>query len=186
MKWEIGGCPYLFYSMWHLEDTVASMYQNRNTNGIGDHPVNIIRQVLRRFTPVIKEDPVFGTMRFLKPGMWEGRPFFVPFQERIDLALDADESGPSLAQQNLFREIEQRFSGMLESALEALPGAIREWPGKPQEEDLRKDLRFDGIFIEADTTPGHIWSITYYITSIAHYATITFRDWTISNLTIDG
>lgn len=73
------------------------------------------------------EDPTFGTLTY-KPPWWSGKVLFRPCSSGVSVNFESDEHGPSQQQRERFRELDQKYQGLLPligAALWELYGPVR-------------------------------------------------------------
>jgi hypothetical protein len=73
------------------------------------------------------EDPLFGALTY-EPPWWRGRMLFRPCSREVAVDIESDERGPSDQQRSRFRELEEKYPGLLPligAALWELYGPVR-------------------------------------------------------------
>lgn len=148
--------------------------------------MGFLRRLFERLGPVYTEDPVFGRIRRFGVGLWEARVAFRPIPGETEVTVEAGDEGPTDAQRGLYKEIERRYDEVFETILDILPEHLSAWNVHAARETLRDDLRFDAIVVYQPNPGGAEWSITYYVKSIGHHATVTFTRWSPTDIVIDG
>ena len=58
------------------------------------------------------EDPIFGELAYEAP-WWRGEVLFRPCSREVAVNIESDERGPTDLQRNRFRELDQRYQGLL-------------------------------------------------------------------------
>jgi hypothetical protein len=79
------------------------------------------------------EDPTFGALTYEAP-WWRGRVLFPPCSGEVAIGIEADEQGPTEQQRERFRELVQRYAGLLPLIGAALWDLYR-----PVREELESD-----------------------------------------------
>lgn len=73
------------------------------------------------------EDPTFGALTY-EPPWWTGKVLFRPCSSEVAVNIESDEHGPTDQQRGLFRELDERYPGLLPligDALWELYGPVR-------------------------------------------------------------
>ncbi len=57
-------------------------------------------------------DPLFGEVRYDGKGSWSGSAAFAPIADTVSVLIAADETGPTEAHREAFRELTRRYTAM--------------------------------------------------------------------------
>ena len=81
------------------------------------------------------DDPTFGALTY-EPPWWRGNALFRPCSTEVAIGIESDERGPTDAQRTRFRELGERYDGLLPAIGAALWELYRptraELEGEPQ------------------------------------------------------
>lgn len=145
----------------------------------------ILQQIVKYFHPIYMQDPLFGTIRFSKVGLWVGKVFLAPIGAEAEATVSADRTGPTETQRAIFRTIGERYGKVLETALDRLSQEAVIIDAHLARENLRDDMRFDGIYISGEDLQQAEFAITFYVRSIGQMATFSFKEWRIEAVIIE-
>lgn len=114
---------------------------------------------------------LFGRIEFDRAGFCVASMPFKPVGEPVEVIINADQTGPTEAQRELYREVEGRYEGLLEVIVDAITEEAQEeglWKPQFSRESLRTDLRLDTISIDRQDEGDAKWDVTYWVNSIGH------------------
>jgi hypothetical protein len=103
-------------------------------------------------------DPLFGEVRYDGKGSWSGSAAFAPIADTVSVLIAADETGPTEAHREAFRELARRYAAMsaeIAAALFALYAAHPKesveapFPRVSSPEEMADLAILDWILVEA-------------------------------------
>lgn len=148
--------------------------------------MNIFKKIAEAFKPLTLNDPVFGSLRFQKVGIWEGKVQFKPLSVEVEVLVDADSTGPTEEQRRWFKEVELRYPSLLPEIVEGAMPRIQEWNGDLTKDKMLQELILESISINKCESGRHEWDLTFNSESLDHWVIVTLADWITMDTIIDG
>jgi hypothetical protein len=138
------------------------------------------------------EDEFFGKLLFLESkdktrSYFEGRRHFEPINQKIELAIHADISGPTEEQKKFFRLVEKDYSKVIDNIKPLITDEFRNW--KPDFVIHQFEEEFTPVYITIprDTQKEASWELAFEtIHDLNHTITITLKNFEAIEILIDG
>jgi hypothetical protein len=154
----------------------------------------MLSNLRRVFKPLVIEDPVFGSLRFMRmpdprKSYWEVAARFRGLSEApIELFIDADETGPKDQQRILYARMADKFEVILGLTLVELERAYSQWFQRQPPAELSARFSLESLSVpsmEADTME---WELCFSCSDDSeHLFTVEFVGWKpTGNVSIDG
>lgn len=138
------------------------------------------------------EDNFYGQLLFFSSSKkqgdyFEGRRYFKPSGKIIELAIDADSSGPTHTHKHFFENVERNYADLIKKSEPLICNEFRKW--KPDFEILNFNEEFTPVYLEIpkDNNANTKWEIAFEtVHDEDHTITITVIDFTPTEILIDG
>ena len=109
-------------------------------------------------TEIEKNDPIFGLVKKKGNYEWEGFvEYFLDSKEKIFIAIEADDNGPTENQRNIFLEIKKKYHSLYPQILKDL---TTYFDGAYSEEEVVKFLHPISLYFSAEKPK---WSISFVL-----------------------
>jgi hypothetical protein len=134
----------------------------------------------------------FGELTFLgfkdsSRNYFEGRRFFAPTQQEIELLIHADKEGPTAAQQEFYVELQSNFEEYTKRIKRLVEDEFRNWKEDFEIEDFNKEFSLVCLTIPRLEKRPLIWDMAFTtIHDKNHHVTIDFVDHEPNGILIDG
>lgn len=150
-----------------------------------------LKAMLRRLGPKRIDDPVFGSLLFMKmpdasKSYWEGAGTFTPTSRKIEYFIDGDENGPHPGAEEFYREIETRYTDLLRAVRPTLAAEFQQWVGRALPDDLEKEFTLSSLSIPDVRRKPLQWEVSFDCASNEHLFTVQMSEWTPTGATVDG
>ena|SRR6185503_14200780 len=141
-----------------------------------------ISDLFRRKTPATEspttmEDSVFGRIERGKDA-WMARKYFRPVRREIDIRIESGVDGPTQAQRDLYRRIEDEYDGLLGQYRAFFLEQYGPLPDGTSVEELFDSLQFQYIGLPDVTESPTIWEMVFTTDLEDHVMIPRFTDMT--------
>ncbi|HSE82916.1 MAG TPA: hypothetical protein VLB01_00040 [Thermodesulfobacteriota bacterium] len=148
--------------------------------------MSVLNRIKKALSPLTKEDPFFGNIRYQKVGFWEGKKYFAPEQKEYEITIDGGEDRPTESQRQFFRELELRYPGLKWEFSKDLSEQLRNWDENWDEKDLWSHFELESFGLP-DIDAGQMeWELVYEHKESGHYFCIMMNGWSVEGIRIDG
>jgi hypothetical protein len=136
--------------------------------------------------------PVFGPCRFFRgrepaSSYWEAQVVVPGFDEPLDLAINAAESGPTEEHVQFFQRFASSPEHFVSLAWPELASAFQSWCDRPLPTQWRSELLLVGLELPSDGLVSRDWSISFEIRSDPdHQITVNMAGGAPVSSSVDG
>ena len=137
-------------------------------------------------SPVSKDDPFFGPVRFQKAGFWEADMHFAPEDGRVEIVIAGGKNHPTEAQRRFYRELEQRYPQLKQEAGEYLLEQLRNWREDFEPDDVWTQFRLESFSLPDPDAGAQEWELVYELHDDGHLFCVMMNRWQVEGIRIDG
>ncbi|HEX3037170.1 MAG TPA: hypothetical protein VHT73_18955 [Thermodesulfobacteriota bacterium] len=148
--------------------------------------MSILDRLKKTFSPITKEDPFFGNIRYQKVGFWEGRKYFAPEKREYEITIDGGEDRPTESQRQFFRELELRYPSLKGEFSKDLLEQLRNWNEDCDEKDLWNQFELESFGLPDIDAGQKEWELVFEHKESGHYFCIMINEWNVEGIRIDG
>ena len=148
--------------------------------------MTLIKKAAKVFTPIYKDDPFFGRLRFQKVGFWEGKKYFTPEQREYEFTIDGGDDRPTESQWSFFRTLETRYATLKPEIGKALLAQLRNWQKRFASKDVWKEFALESFGIPDLDAGQQEWELVYEFKEDGHLFCVVMNGWKIEGIRIDG
>lgn len=139
---------------------------------------------------VIIEDDIFGKLRFMdfkSNSYFEGKGYFAPINGETELLIEADATGPTIAQKEFYASLQQDFDTYIKKIKPIIEDEFRNWKEDFQIKDFYSEFKLVCITIPRLNSTPVKWDMAFTtIHDENHHVTIDFIDLEPDGVLIDG
>ncbi|MEQ9442743.1 MAG: hypothetical protein RIG62_27120 [Cyclobacteriaceae bacterium] len=118
---------------------------------------------------------------------FEGRRFYSPSNQDIELAIDGNLPGPTEAQKQFFQRTEYDYKILIENAIPLITDEFQNWRSDFQIQNFEQEFWPVHMTIPLIGHREVIWELAFRTTHDQnHTVTITYKDFEASEILIDG
>jgi hypothetical protein len=143
----------------------------------------MLSRLLDRFRPKRLEDPIFGKLLFMRAknparSYWEGRGEFGPLRANIEYFIAADETGPGIAQRELYRQIASNFDRLFATLDPMLRREYEANTNLPCPSNITDVFRLNSLSIPKKESDDMEWEMDFSCTDSEDWLfTVQMRGW---------
>ena len=138
------------------------------------------------------EDAFFGQLRFIdfkdpRKNYFEGSGFFTPTGQQIDYLIEADLPGPTLAQQQFYRALEDKYADYVIRIQPLIIDRFRHWQPNFKIQNFTEEFTLIFVTIPRLSTLSAAWDMSFStVHDVNHDVTIYFLDEQPTSILLDG
>lgn len=136
--------------------------------------------------PLVKDDPVFGRIRYQRAGFWEGDVYFAPEDRRYGITIDGGPDRPTDAQRAFFHELETRYPALKAVFADDLLEQLQNWNPEIRAEDVWAHFTLESFGLPDLAAGERAWEMIYELHDDGHLFGLLLEDWTVTGVRIDG
>lgn len=127
----------------------------------------IMRNLRLWLRPPKMSDPDFGDLVFMhvsnapERSYWECEWMFPPTGEKVFIALQGPENGPSAESRKFYLSLPPRFEEVIAACGPRLERVFKEWLQKPLPADLFSELKLVGFEVENPGSKPLHWEVSF-------------------------
>jgi hypothetical protein len=152
----------------------------------------MLKSLIGRFKPKRVNDPVFGSLVFMRmadpeTSYWEGSSIFRPTGRAIEYFIDADEDGPSESQRQFYASVQERYDQLVAVVRPALVRSAEKWFKAGLPLDLGDAFTLSSLSIPRTGAEPLAWELSFqFATNPLLLFTVAMIDWRPGGVRVDG
>lgn len=133
------------------------------------------------------QDAFFGPLQFFGDSCFEGEGLFAPQNITIVYHIDADPSGPTLAQRVFYQTLQDKFPIYITRIQPLIIEEFRKWRPDFTIQDFASEFTLNYVHIPRPDHPPFLWQLSFKtIHDLNHDIMIDFQDDQPIGILIDG
>jgi len=139
------------------------------------------------------DDSFFGKMTFVefkkspKKNYFECGRIFRPIENKIEIGVEGDITGPTELQKDFFRQIERNYKKIISSVQPMIENEFRNWKKNFEIKDFLSEFKAVYLFLPRCEEEVKIWEIAFETEhDLNHTITMTMSDFKATEILIDG